>query len=65
LCENLKINRSLFFLPEIYIQCSTRPNLNNPAKILANYQKITLTAARDLVSCSPSLRYYDVSLPYY
>jgi len=40
-------------------------NLNNPAKILANYQKITLTAARDLVSCSPSLRYYDVSLPYY
>jgi len=26
LCENLKINRSLFFLPLIYTQCSTRPN---------------------------------------
>ena len=25
MCENLKINRSLFFLPEIYTQCSTRP----------------------------------------
>ncbi|MGA6111812.1 hypothetical protein ACPESL_13920, partial [Psychrobacter pocilloporae] len=27
LCENLKINRSLFFLPLIYTQCSTRPNV--------------------------------------
>ena len=28
--ENLKINRSLFFLPSIYPQCSTRPNSKKP-----------------------------------
>ncbi|SLJ84075.1 hypothetical protein DABAL43B_0876 [Psychrobacter sp. DAB_AL43B] len=27
-CENLKIRRSLFFLPTLYRQCSTRPNLS-------------------------------------
>jgi len=33
LCENLKINRSLFFLPLIYTQCSTRPIFNLERKI--------------------------------
>ena len=28
MCENLKTNRLLFFLPSIYSQCSTDPNIS-------------------------------------
>ncbi|MDV2860675.1 PIN domain-containing protein [Psychrobacter sp. CAM01] len=40
MCENLKINRSLFFLPLICRQCSTRPKLNSAKSTLMDSREI-------------------------